>query len=115
MEDKKIDILGSEWTIKRQSEAENSLLKTRAGYCDWTTRMIFVEYGVNEDGTMGDMDKYYRKVLRHEIAHAFLFESGLYENSAEVEYWATNEEMVEWIARQGLKLWKAWEDAGAVD
>lgn len=115
MEDKKIDILGTEWTIKRQSEAENSLLATRAGYCDWTTRMIFVEYAVHEDGSYGDMDKYYRKVLRHEIVHAFLFESGLYENSTSAEYWATNEEMVEWIARQGLKLHKAWTDAGAVD
>lgn len=115
MEDKKINILGSEWTIKRQSEAENGLLTTRAGYCDWTTRMIFVECGINGDGSMGDMDKYYRKVLRHEIVHAFLFESGLYENSAEVTYWAMNEEMVEWIARQGLKLYKAWEAAGALE
>ena len=72
MEDKKIDILGSEWTIKRQSEAENGLLTTHAGYCDWTTRMIFVECGSGGDGSMGDMDKYYRKVLRHEIVHAFL-------------------------------------------
>lgn len=115
MEDKKIDILGSEWTIKRQSEAENHLLATKAGYCDWTTRTIVVECGVDIDGSYGDMDKYYRKVLRHEIVHAFLFESGLYENSIAVDYWAMNEEMVEWIARQGLKLYKAWLDAGAVD
>lgn len=115
MEDKKIDILGSEWTIKRQSEAENRLLETNAGYCDWTTRTIVVECGVDSDGSMGDMDKYYRKVIRHEIVHAFLLESGLAENSATATYWADNEEMVEWIARQGLKLYKAWGDAGAVD
>ena len=51
-----------------------------------------------------------QKNHRHEIVHAFLFESGLAENSE----WAQNEEMVDWIAKQGPKLIKAWQEAGAL-
>ena len=36
-----------------------------------------------------------KKVIRHELVHAFLFESGLSVNS-----WADNEEIVDWIAIQ---------------
>ena len=50
------------------------------------------------------------KVKRHEIIHAFLFESGLAENSA----WAQNEEMVDFFAIQFPKLLKAFETAGAL-
>ena len=48
--------------------------------------------------------------MRHEIIHAFLCESGLAENSD----WATNEELVDWIAIQAPKLIKAWKDADAL-
>lgn len=38
-------------------------------------------------------------MIRHELVHAFLFESGLSVNS-----WADNEEIVDWIAIQFPKL-----------
>lgn len=47
----------------------------------------------------------------NEIVHAFLLESGLDENSE----WARNEELVDWIAIQGPKIWKAWQEADAVE
>ena len=50
------------------------------------------------------------KVKRHEIIHAFLFESGLAENS----YWAQNEEMVDFFAIQAPKLFKAFKAADAL-
>lgn len=53
--------------------------------------------------------------LRHEIVHAFLNESGLRDNSATFTIsWAKNEEMVDWIAIQGTKIYKAWQEAGAL-
>ena len=106
MNDRKINILGSEWTIKEQSETENELLKNCDGYCDWTTKEIVIEREIN--GTLSDMQQYIKKVTRHEIIHAFLFESGLSECSGEAEAWATNEEMVDWFARQGSKIYAAW-------
>lgn len=55
-----------------------------------------------------------KEVLRHEIAHAFFYESGLWDSSNGTTAWATNEEMIDWIAIQGLKLYTAWEEAEAV-
>lgn len=47
--------------------------------------------------------------LRHEIIHAFLFESGLWVNSNSVECWAMNEEMIDWIAIQYPKISKVFK------
>lgn len=60
------------------------------------------------------MPAYIKKVKRHEIIHAFLFESGLSECSYKSDEWAKNEEMVDWFAHQGLKLYKAWKEADAI-
>lgn len=113
MTKKTVNILGSKWTIKEQSKDENELLKNCDGYCDWTVREIVVEREVQ--GNLKDMEKYINKVTRHEIVHAFLFESGLAECSYETDSWAQNEEMVDWIAKQGLKIYKAWQDAGCAE
>lgn len=55
-----------------------------------------------------------KAALRHEIIHAFLYESGLNENSEPCEAWGTNEEMVEWLAVQGPKIYQAWKEADAL-
>ena len=108
----KINILGSEWTIIERPEAEDKRLDGCDGYCDWTTREIVVEREMQ--GNLGDMEAYIRKVKRHEIVHAFLVESGLAECSGTSDAWAMNETMVDWIARMGEKIYKAWSDAGAI-
>lgn len=82
------------------------------GYCDWTTREIVVEREIA--GNLGDMDSYIRKVKRHEIVHAFFAECGLYECSGATDAWALNETMVDWIARMGARIYKAWQDADAI-
>ena len=109
----KIKVLGNVWTIVERSEAEDEKLKSYDGYCDWTTRTIVVEREMT--GNLGDMEKYIRKVKRHEIIHAFLEESGLSESSCETEAWARNEEMIDWFARMGPQLYKAWKAADALD
>jgi hypothetical protein len=113
MKERIVNILGTTYFITEQSEAENELLKGCDGYCDWTTKEIVVEREIN--GNLGDMEVYIRKVLRHEIVHAFLLESGLHECSGGTEAWASNEAMVDWIARQGEKIYAAWREAGALD
>ena len=109
----KINILGFAWTIKKQSVKQNSLLNDYAGYCDWTTRTIVLR--TDFDGNLGDMNKYMRKVCRHEITHAFLCEAGLNECAHETDCWALNEEMIDWFANIGPIIYKAWKDAGAVE
>ena len=62
-----------------------------------------------------DLEYYQKTVLRHEIIHAFLFESGL-AGSCNVwdGSWAENEEMVDWIAMQLPKIIQACKEADAL-
>lgn len=50
------------------------------GFCDETTKEIFVETYEGDDGKPGvkaQLDVQRKKNVRHEIVHAFLFECGL--------------------------------------
>ena len=107
-----VHILGTEYTILKRSEKDDKRLNNCDGYCDWTTKQIVVEQEMY--GNLGDMDCYMKKVLRHEIVHAFAIESGLHESSLETASWAANEEMIDWFARQGPKIYKAWKEADAL-
>ena len=117
MNDRKVNILGTGYIVKERALAEDELLDSRDGYTDWTTREIVVRKEQEwEEGTLKKMDTYIREVLRHEIVHAFLFESGLDASVNSVfGSWAKNEEMVDWFAIQGQKIYKAWQEVGAVD
>jgi hypothetical protein len=104
-----LDILGSQWTLEYRKLKDDDRLENCDGYADWTTRLIVVEDEI--EGNLGDMTRYKMKVARHEIIHAFLLECGLAESSAPCEAWASNEEMVDWLARMGPRIYKAWEQA----
>lgn len=108
----KINILGAEWTIHERTEKEEPRLKDSDGLTDWTTREIIIEKDMQ--GNLADMGAYVRKVKRHEIVHAFLDEGGLRECSGSTDAWATNETMVDWIARVGPSIYRAWQDADAL-
>ena len=108
----KVNILGSEWEIELRSVHEDKELEAGDGYCDWTVKLIVVEKEC--EGTLYDMDEYVRKVMRHEIVHAYLFECGLAECSGRTDSWAQNETMVDWLARNGPKIMKTWEEAGCL-
>lgn len=107
----KINILGADYTVTLATEQAEPRLEGCDGFCDETTREIIVEnYKRGLPGSKGKLELQEQKNIRHEIVHAFLFESGLAENSD----WAQNEEMVDWIAKQGPKLIRAWQEAGAL-
>ena len=108
----KINILGSPWTIEERSEKDDPRLEDCDGYTDWTKHQIVIEREI--EGNLGDMEAYIRKVKRHEIVHAYAFECGLAECCAPVASWAENEEMIDWIARIGPKIYNTWVEAGAV-
>lgn len=104
-----VNVLGVDYEIKKGAEG----LKDCDGYCDETAKLIRVtDYSDTKDEPLSkkDLEKQIKKVTRHEILHAFAFESGLAENSP----WAQNEEMIDWIAIQGPKIHKVWEQANAL-
>lgn len=108
-----IDILGTKYEVKRATESEEPRLKDVTGLTDWTSKKI-VLLDIDSGVTLEKADVYLKKVCRHEIVHAFLLESGLHECSGESECWAANETMVDWFARQGPKIYKAWQEADAL-
>lgn len=107
--DKTVNILGTFYNISVRSENEDMLLKNCDGYCDKTTKQIVVLKVNKDNSTLHNPDWYSKKVLRHEIVHAFLIESGLQENVNWDE-----ELIVDWIAAQGQKVYKAWQEADCI-
>lgn len=83
------------------------------GYTDLSTREIVVDDMETSQGQIGvkaDLKSYQKQVIRHEIIHAFLMESGLDSNSNSADSWATNEEMVDWFAIQSPKIFKVFNE-----
>ena len=112
-DNKIINILGVDYSISFEPEAELDKREIN-GYCDESVKKIVVGVFEPAEGKLQDLHSFQKKVLRHEIIHAFLFESGLAECSGSVCSWATNEEMVDWIAHQHNKIHKVFEKAGAL-
>lgn len=103
----KVDVLGTEYSIEFKTVDEDPNLRRCDGYHDKTTKKIVVELMKKGENTVEDINKYMQDVLRHELVHAFLHESGLANSS-----WANNEEIVDWIALQLPKIWKTYRKMG---
>lgn len=105
-----VNILGSEYKIIKSDMVQHPKLERASGYCDFNIHTIVVDEFKNPDqDATEDMEAYKNKVLRHELVHAFLRESGLSTNS-----WADNEEIVDWIAIQAPKIFKSFKEVGAL-
>jgi hypothetical protein len=107
-----VHILGTEYKILIIEEGDYRYNREADGWCDTQAKEI-VLYNFTQDlNSVRDLVAYQKKVLRHEIVHAFLYESGLWQCSSSSNSWATNEEMVDWIAIQESKLHEAFKEAG---
>ena len=107
----KINILGTEYLLQYLSSKEDKKLENLDGYTDFYLKRIVVEKDF--ENRLFDETKiknYQNKILRHEIIHAFLFESGLDCNSLKVYNWAENEEMLDWFAIQSPKIFDMLND-----
>jgi len=107
----KIDILGTKYLLKYSSYKEDKKLENLDGYTDYYMKKIVIESDFKD--RLFDKTKiinYQNKVLRHEIIHAFLNESGLECNSLKTHNWAENEEMVDWFAIQSPKIFKLYKE-----
>ena len=107
----KISVLGSEYEIiQRRVEEDCKLNENIVGYCDPSVRRIVVADANDYVGNYDNMEHARKETLRHEIIHAFINESGL----AGCSEWATNEEMIDWVAIQFPKLLQCFNCAEAL-
>ena len=105
-----VNILGTVYTITESTEAEDENLEGVDGYCDTSIKAIGIDKMENlrGPGLKKNLESYKKSVLRHELTHAYLYESGLAECS-----WAQNEELVDWIALQIPKMTAMFSEIGA--
>lgn len=90
MADKQINILGQEYTIKFKNMVEDPVMQEADGECRWYKKEIVIR---------DDLEENKNHVIKHEIVHAFLAESGLKE-------YRQDELIVDWIAWNIEKIQK---------
>ena len=108
-----VNILGSEWKIEYRDPFEDKYLQSDTdGYCDPSAKLIVVIKERN-DNQLIDFKSYQKQCLRHEIIHAFMFESGL-SHDWEHKNYGQEETVVDWIAIQFPKIVKVFKEAKAL-
>jgi len=117
----KVNVLGTTYSIiiKKYDEDEAFERRSIAGYCDCYQKQIVIcdmfTYKGWEHEFPPSVKISQNQTLRHEIVHAFFAESGLEDNCLPYDdSWPNNEELVDWIAIQGPKIYRAWQEAGAL-
>ena len=109
MQDCKVNILGTEYQILTQSEKDNPKLETSNGLCEqYSKKIIINDFSEEKNDVMcvENVEDFEKKVLRHEVFHAFFGESGLRSSS---EY-AEIEELIDWLAIQPPKIFKVFQE-----
>jgi len=101
-----INILGTDYEIKSQTEKENIKLVGADGICEFFSKEIILDEFKQSESKLANLEKYKYQVLRHEVIHAFFHESGLDISSD----YARNEELVDWIAIQFPKIYRAFKE-----
>ena len=104
-----VDVLGTPYSIEHSNKVDDSNLDGSDGYCDTSIKRIVIDTFKNSPGSKQKLDEYEKQVIRHELVHAFLFESGL-----DICSWAKDEEIVDWIACQFPKMMKAFEQCNII-
>ena len=110
MEDKLVNILGTLYTIQ-YDVPEEKMPEYCDGCMDQSVHKIRIARFESDRNSLMNLDEYRKKVTRHEIVHAFLYESGLWNNSGCAGNWGQNEEITDWIAIQSPKIFKAFKEA----
>ena len=102
----KVNVLGTVYKIKYIPSLDG-----RGGETDFYTKEIRIseQEDVPAVYKTDNLKEMQRHVLRHELIHAFLFESGMDQSSAAHEAWAVNEEMIDWMAIQMPKIMAAYD------
>lgn len=118
----KVSILGVDYLVTHLDYKDDPYFKKHdtVGYCDFYNKTIVIcktatHPACDDHNDQIATSKMQKEILRHEIIHAFLYESGMNESSHICgAAWARNEEMIDFFAIQGPKIMKVWTDAGCL-
>lgn len=116
---KSVVILGTKYKIIRKSR-EDLLPHKCLGYTAYYSKEICIPL-INtfsyykEKYSEAEIDEIEKHILRHELIHAFINESGLYAETNNTKAgWARNEEMVDFFAMQIPKITKVFQELNII-
>lgn len=101
----KVDILGTQYTLIEDSVASNPKLINQEAYIEWFAKEIVYETANHNLENPKKLEEHDKRIIRHEIVHAFFRESGLQDYS-------NDEVLVDWIALQFGKIEKVFNELG---
>jgi len=104
-----LNILGTDYNFSESKEELDSRLEDCEGYHDGYAKIICVnnDYNENHSDAIRNFTEYKNKIKRHEIIHAFLYESGL-------RKWSDDELLVEWLAIQFPKMLSTFQKVDCI-
>ncbi len=116
----KVNILGTDYQVFFETLKENKRYKDCGGYVEFYAKELHIRHYTKDDedkkeDDLKNLEVFERQALRHELEHAFLFESGLAFNSNSTNNWAMNEEMIDWFAIQMPKINAAYDEIMGVN
>ena len=92
------DVLGTTYTLHYDEEECTS--QNCQGLCELYTKQIVISLkGFGEPSAFNKVEDYYKKVMRHELMHAFFYESGFTD-------YGSDETLVDALAVQMPKITK---------
>lgn len=99
-----VDVLGCVYNIvmiDKEYKNPPERLEEESAFVDVINKVICIDRRDEGNGDIGDPSEF-EFLMRHELAHAFLYESGL-------EEYSNDETLVNWIAIQSYKIFKCFE------
>lgn len=105
-----VNILGSMWTVKFEPVSSSPRYEKCNGWCDNSVKECHIGIRPESDMQQMKMIDFYKSIARHEIIHAFLYESGIVTAaSIRTNKWCKDEMMIDWMAAQMPKIYDVFE------
>ena len=107
-----VDVLGIPYSVNITPEADDPKLESMDGYTDPSIKRIVisdVHRRPDDPENVQDQDWFQRTIIRHELIHAFVVESGCQD-----ALWHS-EDMVRWLAYMFPRLVDAFKEAKAME
>lgn len=103
-----ITILGTKWKMVEKPLGQEKY----DGYTDPYEHLIVIR---NDNAyEVGDFEELVKIVKRHEIVHAYMYESGLNANWEHPKDFGHDETTVDWFAIQFPKILKTFQQVGCI-
>lgn len=104
---KEIVVLGQVYEVSYKKEVKYCQEYNCSGYTDGVRKRIKVQDSGNKENDL--------RVLRHEVIHAFAFESGFFGSQHVRPMDETHDEqIVDWMAIQAPKILAVWKELGCI-